>query len=111
MRYFNRDGEPINSLVWARLLRDPKYATVKAVRREVCEVVTSWVGVAADWETVPQIFLVESRQLVRSVVDGKEQRDMEPLRDPTWCTTEQLALAEHRKREKEIRCYPTDKPS
>lgn len=63
IRYLNKDGDRISRETWDKLYRDPGYADLHRTRvTENLLIETSWVGVAAEWESPAKIFVTIVRQ-------------------------------------------------
>jgi hypothetical protein len=90
MRYFNREGQQINYSEWHRLSRSRTYCLIRATEDWYYKMTTSWVGLQADCEDKPTIFMFTKRLLQ---VDPKV-RPKDWLR-PEWFATMAEALAHH----------------
>jgi predicted small secreted protein len=94
MHYLDRSGERIDSLKWAKLYRDRAYSIVRSTRQGFHEVTTSWIGVEAELERKPGLFLVQLRR-VRRVKAGNEVIDQFCPVSDEWYASEKEALARH----------------
>jgi hypothetical protein len=99
MRYLDRSGQPINSLEWMKLYRQPHYAILRRNLFTTHELITSWIGVASEQEQAPLIFFVELKPLEKKQSPIGKQGYVPEL-SPTrrleiWCPDEATALAAH----------------
>jgi hypothetical protein len=90
MKYFDRSGEQIKLPRWQELIRDPGYTTVLEDETPQRALHTCWIGVMADIEKIPLLFLTEYDEL-RHEKDGYRWETVESV----WHTTEEGAIAEH----------------
>ena len=92
LHYLNRLGERIDAAHWRQLLRLRSYCELLVSRRRGELVLTDWIGVAADWESPPGLFLVQRFKVRKRGNSSDEERE---LLASEWHATERAALLAH----------------
>ena len=90
MRYYDPDGREITKAEWSVLYHDRRYGALVRSRVAGYDITTSWVGVAADFETRPALYLTWWSW------SGKA-RDDRPS-GCRWTRTKEAAIKEHDRR-------------
>ena len=88
MHYYCRSGMKISKERWEALARDPHYCVLLEHRSGRVWVQTSWLGVAAEFEDVPGIYVTTARR------EGKDEKWTD-LGEPTWSPNLRQAREAH----------------
>lgn len=99
MRYYNRQRELISRAEWRELTRNRDYCLVKQSRSGARVIITSWIGVAVDFEDRARPFLLQLFDALSDLPGEELLCGQEVTR--AWFATEDDALATHTLTEEE----------
>lgn len=88
--FLDKHGHPLTKEEWRSLIRQPHYVRLHKSPAQDRVVETTWLGVAADYEAKPGIFV--TRVLVHAPKGARKFKDVAP---PLFTDSETAATRRH----------------
>ena len=97
MRYLNKDLKEITLTVWRKLYDSARYTIIERHQDKKLLLETSWVGVAANYESPPRIFLTRAIN-----IGSSNKSEFRTVLSDIWSPTIDEARSQHAQRRQEL---------
>lgn len=94
LRYYDKDGSPIQKATWWDHLLDPAYGILHHHTGDGWEVTAEWLGIASLREQKPGLFLVRVWDFVADSLNPKPSTRRKVRDKVVWTQTAQEAIEE-----------------
>ena len=102
MKYFAPMGKPLTKKQWEEAYLAPNYTHIRSTKlAEDVSVETSWVGVAAEWEKVPKIYVT----LLRTQDAALAKKAKKYFKEGEWTSSLIQAGTAHDRAVREVKSW------